>query len=120
MKLMLATLSLLLAAGRLADAQTVDEAQISVGGFELAANGAEKAVGVWFGTGPLIIGKPTVGVFSMHGCGYFTVTVPPNRFEENATVGWRVEVTPMRVVNHAVTFRLRARCAGQRERIDAD
>lgn len=110
MKLMLAVVSLLLAAGRLADAQTVDEfdeVQISVGGFELAANGAEKAAGIWRRIGPLIIGKPTVGVFSMRGCGYFTVTVPPNRFEENATVGWRVEVTPTRVVNHVVTFRLR-------------
>jgi hypothetical protein len=107
MKLMLAVLSFLLTAGRLTQAQTVDEIQISVGGFQLAANGAEKAVGVWFGTGPLIIGKPAVGVFSMHGCGYFTATIPPNSFEENATAGWRVELTPMRVVNHAVTFRLR-------------
>ena len=43
----------------------------------------------------------------MRGCGVLPVTVPPNTFEENATVGWRVEVTPTRVVNHAVTFRLR-------------
>lgn len=107
MKLMLAVSLLLLATGGLADAQTTEEVQISVGGFQLAANGAEKASGVWFGTGPLIIGKPAVGVFSMRGCGYFTATVPPNSFEENATAGWRVEVTPTRLVNHAVTFRLR-------------
>lgn len=107
MKLMLAVLSLLVPAPSLADAQPADEVRLSVGGFELAANGAEKAAGVWLGTGPLIIGKPAVGVFSIRGCGYFTVTVPPNPFEENATVGWRVEVTPTRVVNHAVTFRLR-------------
>ncbi len=107
MKWMLAVLSLLLTAASQADAQAVDEVEISVGGFELAANGAEKAAGVWRWTGPLIMGKATVGVFSMRGCGYFTVTVPPNTFEENATVGWRVEITPTRVVNHAVTFRLR-------------
>jgi hypothetical protein len=107
MKLIMAVVSLLLAAGRLADAQTADEVQISVGGFELAANGAEKEAGVRRSTGPLIIGKPTVGVFSIHGCGYFTVTAPPDGFDKNATVGWRVEVTPKRVVNHAVTFRLR-------------
>jgi hypothetical protein len=107
MKLIPAVLSLLLLGARLADAQTVDEVQISVGGFELAANGAEKAAGVWRGTGPLFIGRPTVGVFSMFGCGYFAVTIPPNPFEDKATVGWRVEVTPTRIVNHAVTFRLR-------------
>lgn len=107
MKLMLAVSLLLLTAGGLADAQTIEEVQISVGGFQLAANGAEKASGVWFATGPLVIGKPAVGLFSMRGCGYFTATVPPNSFEQNATVGWRVEVTPMRLANHTVTFRLR-------------
>jgi hypothetical protein len=109
MKLILATLSLLLAAGRLADAQTFDEVQISIRGFQLAANGAEKATDVrlYAGTLPLDIAKPTVGLFSMRGCGSLSVTVPPRSFEENAPVGWRVEVTPTRVVNHAVTFRLR-------------
>jgi hypothetical protein len=107
MKLKVALLLLLLSLARLGSAQIVDEVQISVGGFELATNGAEKAAGVWFGTGPIIIGKSAVGVLSMRGCGYFTATVPPNSFEENATAGWRVEVTPTRVVNHAVTFRLR-------------
>jgi hypothetical protein len=48
-----------------------------------------------------------VGVFSMFDCGYFSVTVPPNSFEEHATAGWRVEVTPLKIVNHAITFRLR-------------
>jgi hypothetical protein len=107
MRLIPAVLPFLLLAARLAYAQTVDEVQISVGGFELAANGAEKAAGVWRSTGPVIIGRPTVGVFSMFGCGYFAVTIPPNPFEDKATVGWRVEVTPVRIVNHAVTFRLR-------------
>jgi hypothetical protein len=107
MKLMLTVLSLLLAAARCVEAQTREEVRLSVGGFTLAATGAETAAGVWLSTGPVIIGKPVVGVFSMQDCGYFTVTIPPNTFEENATVGWRVEVTPTRVVNHAVTFRLR-------------
>jgi hypothetical protein len=107
MKLMLGLLSGLLLAARIAAAQTVGDVQISVGGFELAANGAEKAAGVWRGTGPLTIGTPTVGVFSMFGCGYFSVTIPPHPFDENATAGWRVEITPLKVVNHAVTFRLR-------------
>jgi hypothetical protein len=43
----------------------------------------------------------------MSGCGNFAVTIPPNPFQEGATTGWRVEVTPLKVVNHEVTFRLR-------------
>lgn len=105
MKLMLGIVSGLFAAG-IAGAQPADEVRISVGGFVVAANGAEKAAGVSRGFG-LTIGKPTVGVFSMSGCGSFSVTIPPHPFEEKATAGWRVEVTPLKIVNHAVTFRLR-------------
>jgi hypothetical protein len=107
MKLMLGVLSGLLLAAPIASAQTVGDVQLSVGPYELAANGAEKAQGGWRSTGPLTIGSPVVGVFSMRGCGYFTVAVPPEPFEKDATAGWRVEVTPLKIVNHAVTFRLR-------------
>jgi len=107
MKMMFIVLSVLVSVGRLASAQTSQDVQLRVGVFELAANGAEKASGGWRGTGPLVIGTPTVGVFSHYGCRSWTVTVPPHSFEEKATVGWRVEVTPTRIVDHVVTFRLR-------------
>jgi len=107
MKTMMAVLSMLILTGDRAAAQTADEVQLRVGVFELATDGAEKASGGWRGTGPLVIGTPTVGVFSTQDCGRFTVTVPPNTFEEKSMFGWRVEVTPTRIVNHAVTFRLR-------------
>ena len=107
MKSMMAMLTLLLSAGGLVNAQTGEEVQLQVGWFNLAANGAEKAAGGWFGTGPLRIGEPSVGVFSSHGCGSHTVATAKHTFEDDATVGWRVEVTPTRLVNHAVTFRLR-------------
>ena len=107
MRLMAAVMCGLLAAPAIAGAQSPDEVQISIGGFELAANGAEKPVGVWRRTGQLSVGTPTVGVFSTTRCGAFSVTRPPNSFEEGATAGWRVEVTPLKIVNHAVTFRLR-------------
>lgn len=107
MRLMLGVLSGLLLTAPIAGAQTVDEVEIKVGTYELAANGAEKAQGGWRSTGPVTIGRSTVGVFSMRDCGYFTIAAPPNSFEENTTTGWRVEVTPIKVVNHAVTFRLR-------------
>lgn len=107
MKLPLFVLSALVLAAPIAPAQSPDDVQISVAGFELAANGAEKPAGVTRGTGPLKVGQPTVGVFSMVGCGYFSLTVPPHSFSEDAIAGWRVEVTPLKVVKHAVTFRLR-------------
>ena len=107
MRLIVAALSGLLVAARIAAAQTVGEVQLSVAPFELTANGAEEHEGVSWGTGPLTIGKAGVGVFSMFGCGAFSVTRPPNSFKDAATAGWRVEITPLRVVNHVVTFRLR-------------
>ena len=107
LRLICGALSGLLVATRIAAAQTVGDVQLSVAPFELTANGAEKDEGVSWRTGPLTIGKPGVGVFSMFGCGDFSVTIPPNSFKEDATVGWRVEITPLKVLNHAVTFRLR-------------
>jgi hypothetical protein len=91
-----------------ADAQTQGEVQVSIAGFELAANGAEKPTGVRFSTGPLKIGEPAAAMFWVRGCGYFSLRWgPPYTFGENATAGWRVEITPLKVVSHAVTFRLR-------------
>jgi hypothetical protein len=107
MKLILGVVSGLLLAARLAGAQSADDVQLNVGPYELAANGAEKPMGGWRGTGQLVIGTPVVGVFSMSGCGGFSITVPPHGFEKDATAGWRVEITPLKVVDHAVTFRLR-------------
>jgi hypothetical protein len=107
MRSMLAMLAVVMSLAHPVEAQTADGVSLSVGGFKLAENGPESAAGVWRGTGPIVIGAPTVGVFSVHGCGAFSVTVPPHGFAENATAGWRVEITPTRVVDHAVTFRLR-------------
>lgn len=108
MKLMVSLLSGLLLAAPNARGQTIDDVRISVSGFRLAANGAEtQSAGVSFRVEPLTIGKPSIGVFSMFDCGYFSVTVPANPFKDGATGGWRVEITPVKVVDHAVTFRLR-------------
>ena len=106
MKLLPCLLSGLLFAAPAA-AQTVDELEISIAGFALAAHGADTAAGITRSTGQLKIGKPTVGIFSHSGCGGFSLTVPPNDFKDDATTGWRVEVTPLKIVEHAVTFRLR-------------
>ena len=110
MRLILPALSLLLIAPGVANAQAADDMRIMVSGFQLSSNGGEKTAGVSRGVylGQSSIGKPTPAVFSMTGCGYFSVTVPPAAFEDNAHAGWRVEVTPTQVAaDHAVTFRLR-------------
>ena len=94
--------------------------QISVAGFAAHRKRRRKARGRRRAAPAVTIGNPTVGVFSMFGCGGFSVTVPPNSFEENATAGWRVEITPLKVVNHAVTFRLRwVRALDTGQRIDS-
>jgi len=96
----------LLIGGGVVNAQSTDEVHISVGGFHLATNGAETPGGIWRGYGPPEIGTTTVGIFSFSGCRRFTVTLPPEPFEKEADAGWRVEITPLKVVDHAVTFRL--------------
>jgi hypothetical protein len=107
MRSILCALALLALASDVTSAQSSDMT-ISVGGFQLTAGGPEKEVGVTRGVTlyPNSIGKPTPAVFSMFGCGWFSVT-PTGAFEQNAIAGWRVEVTPIKVVAKAVTFRLR-------------
>lgn len=107
MKLMLGVVAALLVAPPIARAQTFNDVRIVVTPFELSANGADEAAGVSFRVQPVTIGQPSVGVFSMFDCGYFSVTVPASPFKDGATGGWRVEITPVKVVDHAVTFRLR-------------
>jgi hypothetical protein len=95
-----------LAALDAARSQTFDDVQVVVRGYELRANGGEHSE-VSFSTGPVVVGTSESGVFSVRGCGLFGVSSGSSSFMEEAATGWRVEVTPLRVVNHAVTFRLR-------------
>ena len=96
---------LLIGAG-VANAQSSDEVDISVGAFKIATSGAE--TGAVRGWGPATIGSTIVRIFSFAGCdGRFSVTHPPNTFEKESDVAWRVEITPLKVVDHVVTFRLR-------------
>ena len=109
MKMMLRALSLLLLSAGFANAQAADDMRIIVGGYQLTTNGGEKPAGVSRGVrlDASAIGKPTAAVFSMIGCGDFSVTVPPAAFSDNAHAGWRLEITPTKVAaDHAVTFRL--------------
>jgi hypothetical protein len=105
----LRALTLLLLTATVVDAQSVDDKALYVHGYQLTADGPEKAAGVSrrVNVGAWSIGKPISAVFSMFGCGDFSVSPAPDAFADNATAGWRVEVTPVRTVNHAVTFHIR-------------
>ena len=104
----LALFCLLLPGERPVDAQTASDIQIVVGGFKLERNGGQKPAGVSHVTDPVSVGKETSGLWSMSGCGGFSLDVASDaRFKDNATAGWRVGVTPTKIVDRAVTFRLR-------------
>lgn len=107
MRSILCGFALLALASDVTSAQSSDMT-ISVSGFQTTAGGPEKEVGVTRGVPlyPNSFGRPTPAVFSMYGCGGFSVS-PTGAFEENAIAGWRVEITPIKVVEKAVTFRLR-------------
>ena len=96
---------LLIGAG-VANAQSMDDVRISVRAFQIATTGAETATVA--GSGPATIGTTIVRIFSFAGCdGRFSVTHPPKTFGKEADAAWRVEITPLKVVDHVVTFRLR-------------
>ena len=96
------------------DTQNREDVQIVVTGFKLMTNGAEQSADMSLSTGRLKIGVPTSGLFATHDCAYFTVKAAPFSVYpgpdpdlKGATAGWRLEITPTRVVDHVVTFRLR-------------
>ncbi|MPY89126.1 MAG: hypothetical protein GEU99_14520 [Luteitalea sp.] len=106
-------------AAGIAHSQTFNELQVQLGAYTLSDNGGERPLGVWRSTGPLVIGKPTSSTFSVGDtCDAFTVS-SGGSLREDATTAWRIELTPIRVVRDAVTFRLRwIRLAALRQQID--
>ena len=120
MKLWLALLAFLCAPGA-ASAQTFDHLQIQLGAYGSTDSGGEKPVGVWFSTGPVNIGKKVAGTFSFAGssCEGWAVSSLRTDVREDATTAWNIELTPVRVVRDAVTFRMRwARFAGLKQQLD--
>jgi hypothetical protein len=107
MKPLLMALPVVLLTAASASGQTIPEMEIGIEGFQLMATGPEKHAGVSRTTGPIRIGVPVGTVFSMSECGNFSVQPGPNPFPEEADVGWRIDLTAVRMVHHAVTFRLR-------------
>ena len=104
-----------IAAG-VASAQTFSDLQVRLGAYTVSADGGEKPVGVWRSTGPVVIGKPVISTFSVgETCEAFAVS-SDGSLREDATAAWKIELTPMRVIGDAVTFRLRWQMAAYRQR----
>jgi len=108
-----------IAAG-VAHAQTFNDLQIQLGAYALSDNGGEQQRGVWRSTGPVVIGKSTPSTFSFgNTCDGWAVSSARSDVREDATTAWYIELTPIRVVRNAVTFRLRwVRLAALREQLD--
>ena len=94
------------AAGALA--QVRDDVEIRVSSYTLATTGPEKPASAMLTSWPTTTGKTKAATFSVVGCGYVTMrSDSAGTFEKDAVAGWRVEITPTKVADHVVTFRLR-------------
>lgn len=91
-----------------AHAQTFGYLQLRLGTYTVSENGGEKPLNMWRSTGPVVIGRATLSTFSFGDtCEEWAVSSVRSGVRDDATTAWHVDVTPIRVVKDAVTFRLR-------------
>jgi hypothetical protein len=109
----------LAAAASAAQAQTFKDVQIRLGAYTTNNNGGEQPLGGWYSTGPVTIGSPATATFSWGtGCEDFAIS-SAGELRDNATVAWRIELTPISVAGDTVTFRMRwVGAAGLRQQLD--
>jgi hypothetical protein len=102
-----------------AQGQTFNDVQIQLGVYGTSTDGGERPHGIWFSTGPVAIGKPAFSTFSYGDtCDAWSVSSRTD-LRDDATLAWKIEITPIRVVGSAVTFRLRwVRMAALKQQID--
>jgi hypothetical protein len=119
MKVFLCSVLIVHMAATAAHVQTLNDLQIRLGAFTVSNDGGEQPLGGWFSTGPIAIGKSAISTFSWgNTCEAFGIS-SDGSLRDDATVAWRIELTPVRVVGDAVTFRLRwLRVAGLRQQLN--
>lgn len=87
-------------------AQRPEDLQIRWGPYSVSTNGGEKPSGGWY-IQRVAIGKTEISTFSTGAkCDAWAVSAR-NGIREDATMAWRIEMTPISVSGAAVTFRLR-------------
>ena len=102
-----------------ANAQPSSDLQIQLGAHITTPVGGEQPAGVWRSTGPIVIGKPVSSTYSFGTTCEAWMVSTDGSLRDDATVAWRIEITPIRIVRHAVTFRLRwVRAAGRQQQFD--
>ena len=112
-------LFLLIPAGS-AQAQSSAELMIRLGVYELNQDGGDRALGMWRRMGPVVIGRSVSGTFSFGDtCEAWAVSSTKGDIRDDTTTAWLIEVTPVRVVRDAVTFRMRwVRATGLKQQLD--
>ena len=88
----------------MAEPQPLDDLQVTVRGLVVQSDGGEQGR-VFNSTGSIVIGKTTTSAIAMNECGHLSVSGGAYMLENPVNV-WRIEVTPIRVQNRAVTLRL--------------
>ena len=112
---------LLLMACGVAEAQTQGppDLQIKLGTSVVTPIGGEHPGGVWFSTGAVAIGRTSTATYSFGDTCEAWAVSSDGSLRDDATTAWRIEVTPIRVVRHAVRFRLRwVRASGVRQQLE--
>ena len=102
-----------------AAAQTFNDVQIQLGLFTVSPEGGERPAGMWVSTGPVVIGRSSTWTYSLgKNCDAWTLAAKDG-LGDDATMAWKLEATPGKVVNGAVTFRLRwVRANGIKQQLD--
>jgi hypothetical protein len=95
-------------AAAVAQAQTFDYLQVQLGAYAVNETGGEKPLNMWRSTGPVVIGRVTPSTFSFGDtCEAWAVSSRRSEVREDAAAAWHLDITPVRVVKDAVTFRMR-------------
>lgn len=82
------------------------EMEVRVSGHRVLANGPERRAAA-LNTRSVTPEKTTAGTIGIQRCGALAVATARGVAHADTRGGWSVEVTPLRTVNHAVTFRLK-------------
>jgi hypothetical protein len=107
MRILSCTVLIIHFAAGAAYAQTFNDLQIKLG-VSYSTDHGETPGNLWRSTGPVIVGKPVASTFSLaDACEAWSVSAVVGDIREDATTGWNIEVTALRVVREAITFRLR-------------
>jgi len=119
MKIIPAFIAMVHIAAGAAYAQTFNDVQIQLGVHGISDDGGEQPHGIWYSSGPVTVGKPASATFSYGStCDAWSVS-SRTELRDDATLAWKIEITPIRVVGNAVTFRLRwARMAALKQQVD--